>query len=462
MANTFHCPSCLASLDHNHVESLAVKCPYCGTSVIVPEALRAKTADPKTSFDVFSDRSLNGLVEVANLARGGRKIEAVKRYRELFDVSLKDAKDVVDQMVVGGVVQLGGSTVQSSSFSSTSHQSPYHPLEEIQPRRSSGCSLILLIILALVGVGGYFLFTGLSPEVTQILEPVIAILPEELAAVVEPPAGLNLQFGSEGIGPGKFNDTRYIGVDGQGNIYTADFSDGRVQQFDGAGNFMATWNVDTPNIRHMVASRQGQLYIMDTPRTISVFDGSSGELQNQFEVSVHTDTFALAPDGSLVVYTGHPEDTLHFYQGGTIARSIPNFLAQIDEDLTPQGLTQVAVDGAGNIFALNREDVFRFNGQGQFQGRAAVSADTAGPPSEADLLFNPQALAVDGRGQLYVADWNGIKIFDTNDRYVNTIRFPEPSSIAFTIAITDQDEIFAMDRNGNQVLKYEMNDQNGQ
>ncbi len=36
--------------------------------------------------------------EVVALAQGGKKIEAIKRYRELTGVGLREAKDVVDRI----------------------------------------------------------------------------------------------------------------------------------------------------------------------------------------------------------------------------------------------------------------------------------------------------------------------------------------------------------------------------
>ena len=41
-----------------------------------------------------------------------------------------------------------------------------------------------------------------------------------------------LSFGEEGTGPGMLKDPRAIGVDRNGNIYVADYSDGRIQIFD--------------------------------------------------------------------------------------------------------------------------------------------------------------------------------------------------------------------------------------
>src|SRR5215213_6456429 len=41
-----------------------------------------------------------------------------------------------------------------------------------------------------------------------------------------------LEFGSEGIGPGMFNDARSIAVDGAGRIYVGEYTGGRIQVFD--------------------------------------------------------------------------------------------------------------------------------------------------------------------------------------------------------------------------------------
>lgn len=459
MANTFHCPSCLASLDHQHIESLAVKCPYCGTSVIVPDSLRQKSQDPQSSFDVYSDRSLGGLVEVAQLATSGRKIEAVKRYRELFDVSLKDAKDVVDQMQGGGVVQLG-----------TSSERPVQTVKVDlgQPVRRLGRSCVTFLIILGVALSAFMFFGAnffqgerfsevIAPLSQEIQEEISQAIPEEGAPVENLPADLILQFGDEGIGPGRFDDTRFVAVDGDGHIYTADYADGRIQRFDQDGNFLLTWNSGAEYTSGMTASRTGDLYVKDSPTTITVFDGATGDKIRTIEIPLYTDRFTLAADDTLVVYEGNPTDTLIFYDRDmNVRHTIPTFLGQVDDDLAFFGIDYLAVDGAGNIFAMTREEVLKFNSEGKFQGRPAVSADEPGAPSEPDLLFIAQAIDVDGRGRLYVADWSGIKIYDTNDRYLETIPLPEPSSIPFDLVVTEQDVIVVMDRNGNQVLKYKL------
>src|SRR4026209_2974935 len=50
-------------------------------------------------------------------------------------------------------------------------------------------------------------------------------------------------FGSEGIGPGMFNDARSIAVDGAGRIYVGEYTGGRIQVFDMEGKFITQWTV---------------------------------------------------------------------------------------------------------------------------------------------------------------------------------------------------------------------------
>ncbi len=64
--------------------------------------------------DTFVERSLAAPADIDTAAASdpevqeamdnGRKIEAIKRYRELTGVGLKEAKDVIDYLMAGGVI----------------------------------------------------------------------------------------------------------------------------------------------------------------------------------------------------------------------------------------------------------------------------------------------------------------------------------------------------------------------
>jgi DNA-directed RNA polymerase subunit RPC12/RpoP len=99
----------------------------------------------------------------------------------------------------------------------------------------------ILLVLAIPLIG---LFVGLlaafgsaffsvSRAIKEPAKPVIPNTPRKESTNTF--ANVLLEFGSEGIGPGMFNDARSIGVDGAGRIYVAEYTGGRVQVFDPAG-----------------------------------------------------------------------------------------------------------------------------------------------------------------------------------------------------------------------------------
>jgi ribosomal protein L7/L12/DNA-directed RNA polymerase subunit RPC12/RpoP len=111
MTATFNCPTCGAPLDYPG-RGDTMRCPYCNNSVIVPEDLRspAGQATPAHGSAMFDASSLlqqaEALKEVARLARDGNEIEAIKRYRQITNVGLVEAKDTVENIRAGIPVQV--------------------------------------------------------------------------------------------------------------------------------------------------------------------------------------------------------------------------------------------------------------------------------------------------------------------------------------------------------------------
>jgi LSD1 subclass zinc finger protein len=88
MTTSFNCPNCGAPLDFSGGDLTSVKCPFCHTTVIVPESMRtapAATPAPNAHTDAAPQTDLPDLDKLDAMAslnitdRERRKIERAKR-----------------------------------------------------------------------------------------------------------------------------------------------------------------------------------------------------------------------------------------------------------------------------------------------------------------------------------------------------------------------------------------------
>ncbi len=91
---TLNCPSCGAPLEFDGRSSI-VRCRFCKNNTLVPGLPAANEATPRASLD-----------EVRLLAQNGNLEEAIRRYRELYDTSMKEARDAVQALANGKVVEI--------------------------------------------------------------------------------------------------------------------------------------------------------------------------------------------------------------------------------------------------------------------------------------------------------------------------------------------------------------------
>ena len=134
----FQCPSCGASLSYEAGPEPTVTCQFCGSDVIVPEELRAQAAPPSSplpsAFDL-GQLSPDKLAELEQLARSGQKIKAIKLYRQMFGVGLKEAKDAVEKLEAGEPLVV--TSVSASPSLSTPVEQSAQMAEVVQLLRAS-------------------------------------------------------------------------------------------------------------------------------------------------------------------------------------------------------------------------------------------------------------------------------------------------------------------------------------
>lgn len=103
MNQRFACPTCNAPLEHDG-HATSARCEYCGSVVIVPEAMRSTASTPSAPARSPVPREVvqhkqQAINDIMELVRAGRQDEAIQLYHETFKVSLKEAKRTVAQLV---------------------------------------------------------------------------------------------------------------------------------------------------------------------------------------------------------------------------------------------------------------------------------------------------------------------------------------------------------------------------
>jgi streptogramin lyase len=258
-----------------------------------------------------------------------------------------------------------------------------------------------------------------------------------------------LKFGSEGIGPGMMTDARSIAVDGAGRIYVGEYSGGRVQVFDTSGQFITQWLVDPKMpLRGLAADRKGTVYIAQRG-TITRYEGETGKALGRIGYSEGDgfDDVIATPDGGLVcAWYRNRDDVVRFNAQGEVVSTIRAAISTVAD--RSELNTRVAIDGLGNIYALGSftDGVFKFSSNGKFLNRFG------GPGNQPGQIRAAHAIAVDGKGRVFVSDTKGVQVFDSDGRYLTVFK---PDGVASGMAFNDKNELFIVAR--NKVMKFVLN-----
>ena len=242
-----------------------------------------------------------------------------------------------------------------------------------------------------------------------------------------------------------FKDARAIAVDASGKIYVGEYSGGRIQVFDPEGKFITQWTVDPKMpLAGMAADRNGTVYIVQSG-SISRYEGVTGKLLGQlgYAGGWGFDDIRVAAGGGLVTsWYKNRDDIVRFNSDGQVVSTIRAAISSVTDHSELD--THVAVDGLGNIYALGsfNNAVFKFSPDGKFMTRFGDAGDQPGQ------FRAPSAIAVDGKGRVYVSDFKGIQVFDGNGRYLAVFN---PGGIASGMVFNDKNELFVAAR--NHVLK---------
>ena len=442
MSLTFHCPSCGAPLDPPAHNEPSMRCPFCNSSVIVPQEMRHQTQQGDTlsrdqAMAALPDSSQQ-MMRIIRLIKDGEKEEAIRVFREAFDSSRSDAEKTVEAIEQGQLVSLAlmrkevKPAIQAASVEAVSNQVKRLPLW-----LGIGCFITVTLIAIFTGI-----FFALVPVDTLLENLNINNKSSERLTLIT-------SFGSEGLMPGQFTKAESIAIDRQGNIYTADLKTGRIQQFDAQGNFLHLWDASDEDlvIWDLEVDQNGILYVA-AERNILRYDTNNGEIMDPIP---NPDNFwfydlAILPDGDLVVTADNT----------TLARINPDGSAQwVVEDsisaLTGESDTsgRICVDGNNNVYLAGNfvHSVFKFSPDGTYLNRWGSEGDEPGQ------LGTVNSIAIDPMGQVVVSDWGGeLEIFDVEGRFIEQIK---PGTPLNDIAFDADGKLYTI--RADEVLVYQVN-----
>jgi sugar lactone lactonase YvrE/DNA-directed RNA polymerase subunit RPC12/RpoP len=383
---TFDCPKCGGPVNYDQDvigANLTAKCPYCGSSLSVPDEMRGRPAQ------VISHVS----IDLRNTGAGKTITKVV-----LLVVLIPVIGVIVAMIAMGGFLV----PLMSRAGKPTSTTRP---------------------AIGIPGVKGDDKNYGIAREV--------------------------LRFGSEGIGHGMFKDARNIAVDSSGKIYVGEYIGGRVQVFDKDGKFITQWTVDAKMpLTAIAANRNGVVYVVQKG-VITRRDGATGNVLGEIPYSEGWgfDDIAMAPDGGFVTsWYKNRDDIVRFDSQGQVVRTMRAAISSVTDDSELD--TKVAIDGLGNVYALGsfNNAVLKFSPEGKFLTRFGDAGDQPGQ------FRAMSAIAVDGKGRIYVSDIKGVQVFDSNGRYLTVFN----PGIASGMVFNDQNELFIASR--KEVVKLKLNE----
>lgn len=436
MTKTFRCASCSAPLDFTG--SVTQKCDHCGSTVIAPhEMFYASNPAPFDDLGELKGRALK-IAEAQRLIHAGKKLDAIKVFREAFGTGLNEAKDAIESIERGESVDVSGFRIQSSNQPEIKLEIDGAEIGKTAKKVAKFVAIGGVIVAAgallLAAAVTYFtLSAGRTNPIATASNVPAATTPEARSAEASPFVEL-LRFGGEGNGEGRFKDNRHVAVDGKGRIYSSDYSPMQVQVFDAERKFLTRWKPEEGiNLYDLAADRDGNLFVAND-RGVFKYEGETGKLIEKAD-RVYPRGLALT-DGKVIVTEGKSFSI--FDRSLKLIKKVENAAEQANSTF---GFDKVAVDGEGTIFMLGRteKDVFKFSSDGKYLNRFSHGGNSA------------NSIAVDPTGRLFVAETSRIIVLDATGKKIDDIEAYQ----AFGMVFDQAGELFVASR--PFVVKFSIN-----
>lgn len=315
------------------------------------------------------------------------------------------------------------------------------------PARSSGAPIVvglglLVAFMMMMGVGAAFFLTA-RPAAAPVAVSVtaVAVAPEPAPREAKPspppsPVTRVLSFGEEGTNPGQLHAPTQLAVSSDGAIFVAENATGRVQRFGANGAYQAAVVMPPDKL-----TKQNGIFGMTTDSSGKLYVNRVGDVL-VYDAITFAEVRLLAGD--------YPD---RYYHGGLAVDGTGNVHALTDRmgdvDLVTTSVggkilakhrvsaTDVAVDGTGNVFLVNREGIEVLDAKG------AVVSKVGG--------VHGRSVAFDGKGHVFVGTGSSVEVLGSEGSRV--ISLPVHAS---EIALDRAGRLYALEGSGVSVYEVKL------
>src|SRR5665213_545215 len=219
--------------------------------------------------------------------------------------------------------------------------------------------------------------------------------------------GNAVSVAGSGISAATFHYPYAVAVDGAGNVYVDDYSNNAIRKISkGIVTTLAT-GFDDPEA--IAVDKTGNVYLADTNNNqiteittnntrINVGgNGTSGSLYGSARNAEFSETYGVAVDNSGNIYAAD-------YENNAIRKITPGgIVSTYDPFYEPETL---ALDSQGDLFVANNTEVWKFSSTGQSLLAGNSTYGFVNGTGSAAEFYDIYGIAVASNGVVYVADEN--------------------------------------------------------
>ncbi|OOM57625.1 SMP-30/gluconolaconase/LRE-like region [Clostridium beijerinckii] len=257
-------------------------------------------------------------------------------------------------------------------------------------------------------------------------------------------------FGGKGTDSGKLNDARYITVDSDNNVWIADYTDGRIQQFNNSGEFIKMIQIngdrnDSKLIEGLAADMNGNLYV-SSGSTIQKYKTADGSLSATFKGNDYYGPLAVDKDNNIYLLTSSATENTLFKlnSDGAVLARFNKIIKKANKD-DPGMNADFALDSSGNIYIFSEysKKIHVYNSNGDFIKYLDLKLNNQDT--------NIETISIDNSDNLYVKSFNGNYKFDLNGNLLNVL----PDKNYYSTDVDSNGNIYMSDN--DDIFEYNLN-----